>query len=60
MEQEKEFCFKISIWNFIEDIDESIFAPNGYMDQLTRNTGNLQINFEEAFIRIYHYEHLQI
>ena len=50
--QKDECRFCISIWDFVVDIEDSVFGSNGYMDQLTRNVENLQPNFKKAHKQI--------
>lgn len=52
LEQKSEYVFRFSLWNFVEDIEDSVFGPNGYMEQLTKNTGNLQESFNKAYKEI--------
>jgi len=42
------FVFRIIIWNFVEDIIDSVWGANGYFYQLLKNTGNMQENFMKA------------
>ena len=50
--QKNEFRFRIGIWNFVEDIEDSIVGSNGYLVQLTNNVGNMQKNFVKVYKEI--------
>ena len=46
----KDFC--ICIKSLVEDIEDSIFGPNGYLERLETDE-KLQMNFDEAFEEIF-------
>ena len=52
-DQKGEFWFRISLWDFVEDIEDSVFGSNGYMNLLLKNVGNSQDNFEKAYKKIH-------
>ena len=51
-DKHEEYIFRISIGAFVEDIIDSVWGPDGYFNQLLKNTGNLQQNFEKAHKQI--------
>jgi len=46
------YIFRVSIGTFVEDIIDSVWGPSGYFDQLVRNIGNIQGNFNKAYRQI--------
>lgn len=51
-EDQKEFYFWISIWSLVEDIEDSVFGPNGYLGRLNSDQDS-QDNFKKAYNDIF-------
>lgn len=49
------YHFQVSIWSLVEDIVESALGPNGYMEQLSKDTSEgseLRKSFKNAYAEI--------
>lgn len=47
--------FQISIWSLVEDVVESALGPNGYIEQLSKDTSEglaLRKSFEKAYVEV--------
>ncbi len=55
LEEEKpnEFRFHVSIWSLVEDIADSVFGPNGYLQRLGNNEDDLQEKLKTAYGQIF-------
>jgi len=52
-DKQNEYIFRISINDFLEDIVDSVWSANGYFEQLSKNMGSLQSNFQTAHKQIW-------